>query len=92
MSRSRRVIDVSSHLIEPSLPPDNTEPIDWRALFENDHPVELEIGSGKGLFLASAACSEAAQFFRDRALAQIRNDCSREAEAQGVPQCQGHAS
>lgn len=30
-------------------------PLDWRALFGNDHPVELEVGSGKGLFLANAA-------------------------------------
>jgi tRNA (guanine-N7-)-methyltransferase len=27
------------------------KPLDWRALFGNDHPVELEIGSGKGTFL-----------------------------------------
>jgi len=26
-------------------------PIDWGALFGNDHPVELEIGMGKGTFL-----------------------------------------
>ena len=30
-------------------------PIAWPTLFGNDHPVELEIGSGKGLFLANAA-------------------------------------
>ncbi len=30
-------------------------PIIWPAIFGNDHPVELEIGSGKGLFLANAA-------------------------------------
>jgi tRNA (guanine-N7-)-methyltransferase len=30
-------------------------PIDWRVIFGNDHPVEVEIGSGKGLFLANAA-------------------------------------
>ena len=30
-------------------------PISWSAIFGNDHPVELEIGSGKGLFLANAA-------------------------------------
>ena len=32
-------------------------PISWANLFGNDHPVELEIGSGKGLFLANAATS-----------------------------------
>lgn len=30
-------------------------PIDWRALFGNDHPIELEIGSGKGTFLTEQA-------------------------------------
>ncbi len=30
-------------------------PVSWSAIFGNDHPVELEIGSGKGLFLANAA-------------------------------------
>jgi tRNA (guanine-N7-)-methyltransferase len=30
-------------------------PFDWRALFANDRPVELEIGSGKGMFLKVAA-------------------------------------
>src|SRR5205085_12246755 len=30
-------------------------PIDWRALFGNDHPVELEIGIGKGTFLTEQA-------------------------------------
>ena len=30
-------------------------PIDWGALFGNDHPVELEIGSGKGTFLTEQA-------------------------------------
>ena len=30
-------------------------PISWPEVFGNDHPVELEIGSGKGLFLANAA-------------------------------------
>jgi tRNA (guanine-N7-)-methyltransferase len=31
------------------------EPVDWSKIFGNDHPIELEIGSGKGLFLANAA-------------------------------------
>ena len=30
-------------------------PIDWRALFGNDHPVELEIGMGKGTFITEQA-------------------------------------
>ena len=30
-------------------------PLDWRGLFGNDHPVEIEVGFGKGLFLLNAA-------------------------------------
>jgi len=30
-------------------------PFDWREVFGNDHPVELEVGFGKGLFLLTAA-------------------------------------
>ena len=30
-------------------------PLDWRSVFGNDHPVEVEVGFGKGLFLLSAA-------------------------------------
>jgi tRNA (guanine-N7-)-methyltransferase len=28
-------------------------PLNWPAVFGNDHPVELEVGSGKGLFLVT---------------------------------------
>jgi tRNA (guanine-N7-)-methyltransferase len=40
------------------LPPDSpllapTPPIDWRLLFGNDQPVEIEVGFGKGLFLVT---------------------------------------
>jgi tRNA (guanine-N7-)-methyltransferase len=31
------------------------KPIDWAVLFGNDHPVELEIGTGKGTFLVEQA-------------------------------------
>ena len=31
------------------------KPIDWAAMFGNDHPVEIEIGSGKGTFITGAA-------------------------------------
>ena len=54
MSRSRPTTDVSAHLIDLARPIDSA-PIDWQSLFGNDHPVELEIGSGKGLFLLNAA-------------------------------------
>jgi tRNA (guanine-N7-)-methyltransferase len=30
-------------------------PLEWGALFPDDHPVEIEIGSGKGMFLKEAA-------------------------------------
>jgi tRNA (guanine-N7-)-methyltransferase len=60
MSRPRPEIDVSAHLIEPEKAPARSVgevpvPIDWIALFGDDHPVELEVGSGKGLFLLNAA-------------------------------------
>lgn len=32
-----------------------TGPLDWEALFGNDHPVELEVGTGKGRFLIESA-------------------------------------
>jgi tRNA (guanine-N7-)-methyltransferase len=38
-------------------------PVDWTSLFGNDHPVELEIGPGKGLFLANAATARPAHNF-----------------------------
>jgi tRNA (guanine-N7-)-methyltransferase len=31
------------------------EQVDWRVVFGNDHPVEVEVGFGKGLFLLTAA-------------------------------------
>jgi tRNA (guanine-N7-)-methyltransferase len=37
------------------IPPEPPTRIDWRAVFGNDHPVELEIGFGKGLFLLNAS-------------------------------------
>ncbi len=35
--------------------PDPPRPLDWAAVFGNDHPVEIEVGFGKGLFLVNAA-------------------------------------
>jgi len=35
--------------------PDEAGIIAWREIFGNDHPVELEIGSGKGTFLIAIA-------------------------------------
>lgn len=34
---------------------DVNEVIDWAALFGNDHPVEIDIGCGRGLFLLTAS-------------------------------------
>jgi tRNA (guanine-N7-)-methyltransferase len=48
------MIDATPYTVDfPSLTP----PISWPEIFGNDHPVELEIGSGKGLFLVNAATS-----------------------------------
>jgi tRNA (guanine-N7-)-methyltransferase len=58
MSAIRPAIDLSAHLIDPA-PFDAPAPIHWPELFGNDHPVELEIGSGKGLFLINAASNAA---------------------------------
>lgn len=30
-------------------------PLDWRAFFGNDHRVEIDVGSGRGLFLVAAS-------------------------------------
>src|SRR5689334_16781272 len=38
----------------PGSPPAPPGPVDWRELFGNDHPVEVEVGFGKGLFLLTA--------------------------------------
>jgi tRNA (guanine-N7-)-methyltransferase len=39
----------------PGEPLPKSEPIDWQQVFGNDHPVEIEVGFGKGLFLLNAA-------------------------------------
>ena len=45
-------LDLSGHLLVPDALP---TPCDPASLFETAAPVELEVGSGKGLFLASAS-------------------------------------
>jgi tRNA (guanine-N7-)-methyltransferase len=35
-------------------PPDPPAPLSWREVFGNEHPVEIEVGFGKGLFLLTA--------------------------------------
>lgn len=43
--------------------PQELETVCWRQLFGNDHPVELEIGSGKGTFLLRRAKAEPGRNF-----------------------------
>lgn len=52
--RSRRLPleELAPYLLDT---PDAPVPCDWRAVFANDHPVEVEIGFGKGLFLITEA-------------------------------------
>ena len=38
-------------------------PLEWRTVFGNDHPVELEVGFGKGLFLLTSAAERPAVNF-----------------------------
>ncbi len=38
-----------------SRPSSLTDPIDFRAVFGNDNPVEMEVGFGKGLYLLRGA-------------------------------------
>ncbi len=44
--------ELAPYLLEPPEPP---VPLSWTAVFDADHPVEMEIGFGKGLFLLTAA-------------------------------------
>ena len=58
MTRSRLTIDVSSCLLDPEQHPGSGS-FCWTDVFGTDQPVEIEVGSGKGLFLASAASQNA---------------------------------
>lgn len=50
----RPMIDPTPYILDPTT---LATPVSWPDLFGNDHPVEVEIGSGKGLFLANAAAA-----------------------------------
>ena len=54
MRRAKRLPleELTPYLLEPSESPDR---LNWPQLFGNDHPVELEVGFGKGLFLVTSA-------------------------------------
>jgi tRNA (guanine-N7-)-methyltransferase len=54
LSRGKRKWDPSGVLLDDAI---SRQPIDWRAIFGNDRPVEIEIGSGKGTFLLARAPS-----------------------------------
>lgn len=54
MSRPRKTIEHPPALLDPAQVP---KPFRWESLFGNTNPVELEVGSGKGLFLSNAAKS-----------------------------------
>jgi tRNA (guanine-N7-)-methyltransferase len=57
MPEPRPKIDTTAHTLDLT----GVEgPIAWASVFGNEHPVELEVGSGKGLFLqnAATACPE----------------------------------
>ena len=41
-------------------------PLDWACVFGNDHPVELEVGFGKGLFLLTRPQARPGHQFRRR--------------------------
>lgn len=53
MSRPPLPIDWTAVTVAPETLPEG--PVSWPAIFGNDRPVELEVGPGKGLFLANAA-------------------------------------
>jgi tRNA (guanine-N7-)-methyltransferase len=38
--------------------PDAEVPLSWPAIFGNDHPIEIEIGFAKGLFLLTASAAQ----------------------------------
>lgn len=63
VQRSRRLPlgELAPYLLEA---PPTPNFLDWRAVFGNDNPVELEVGFGKGLFLLTAAqAAPATNFF-----------------------------
>jgi tRNA (guanine-N7-)-methyltransferase len=52
MPEPRPPIDTAGFVVDF---PTGEAPLAWSEIFGNAHPVELEVGSGKGLFLANAA-------------------------------------
>jgi len=57
-SRKKLPLEELAPFLLPDVPRGTTGPtIVWRDLFGNDNPVEIEVGFGKGLFLATAAAA-----------------------------------
>jgi tRNA (guanine-N7-)-methyltransferase len=54
LRRARRLAleDLAPYLLTS---PASPGPLDWQQVFGNTHPVEVEVGFGKGLFLVSSA-------------------------------------
>ena len=54
MRRAKRLPleELAPYLLEV---PEAPARLDWHHVFNNDHPVELEVGFGKGLFLLNAS-------------------------------------
>ena len=54
MRRARRLPleELASYLLEV---PKTRAPLNWTVVFDNDHPVQVEVGFGKGLFLVTSA-------------------------------------
>ena len=50
--RTTSRVDITRYIVDPN---GLAGPVSWPAIFGADSPVELEVGSGKGLFLANAA-------------------------------------
>jgi tRNA (guanine-N7-)-methyltransferase len=50
------------------------EPLDWRAVFERDQPIEIDLGCGKGSFLLWAAAANPTRNFLgvERLLRRVR--------------------
>lgn len=65
------MIDTESAIYTP---PNWVERLDWKAVFDNEAPIEVDLGCGKGGFLAWAAANSLATNFLgvDRLLGRLR--------------------
>ncbi|HEV3120042.1 MAG TPA: tRNA (guanosine(46)-N7)-methyltransferase TrmB [Gemmataceae bacterium] len=62
MTRARRLSldELAPYLLAPAA---SSGPLSWNTVFGNDHPVEIEVGFGKGLFLLNSAQAQPAVNF-----------------------------